>query len=41
MIGYALALILVMILRPQGLMGVKELWETSLWRKLVAKVRKR
>jgi branched-chain amino acid transport system permease protein len=41
MIGYALALILVMILRPQGLMGVKELWETSLWRKLIAKVRKR
>jgi branched-chain amino acid transport system permease protein len=40
MIVYALALIIVMILRPQGIMGVHELWETSLWRKLVAKVRK-
>jgi branched-chain amino acid transport system permease protein len=40
MIGYALALIVVMILRPQGIMGVKELWETSLWRKLVAKVKR-
>ena len=35
MIAYALALIVVMILRPQGIMGVKELWETSLWRKHV------
>jgi branched-chain amino acid transport system permease protein len=34
MIAYALALIIVMILRPQGIMGVKELWETSLWRRL-------
>jgi len=33
MIAYALALITVMILRPQGIMGVKELWETSWWRK--------
>ena len=41
MIAYALALILVMILRPQGIMGVKELWETSLWRRLVDKVRGR
>ena len=40
MIAYALALILVMILRPQGIMGVKELWETSPWRKLVGKLRK-
>jgi hypothetical protein len=39
MIVYALALIAVMILRPQGIMGVKELWETSLWRKLVARLR--
>lgn len=40
MIAYALALILVMILRPQGIMGVKELWETSLWRKhVVARLR--
>jgi len=40
MIVYALALILVMILRPQGIMGVQELWELSWWRKLTAKLRK-
>ncbi len=40
MIVYALALVIVMILRPQGIMGVKELWETSLWRKALAKVKK-
>jgi branched-chain amino acid transport system permease protein len=34
MIFYALALILMMILRPQGLMGLRELWELSWWRKL-------
>jgi branched-chain amino acid transport system permease protein len=32
---YALALILVMIVRPQGLFGIKELWDTALWRRLV------
>ena len=26
---YALALILMMILRPQGILGLKELWELS------------
>lgn len=31
MIIYALALILMMILRPQGLFGVQELWERSFW----------
>ncbi|HTL38476.1 MAG TPA: branched-chain amino acid ABC transporter permease, partial [Kofleriaceae bacterium] len=36
MIAYALALIVVMILRPQGIMGVNELWETSWWRRKVA-----
>lgn len=41
MIAYALALIIVMIARPQGIMGVKELWETSLWRRAVAKLRRR
>jgi branched-chain amino acid transport system permease protein len=41
MIVYALALIAVMILRPQGIMGVHELWETSLWRRLIKKVTKR
>lgn len=40
MIAYALALIVVMILRPQGIMGVKELWETSLWRRMRQKVRR-
>jgi len=39
MIVYALALVMVMILRPQGIMGVQELWETSLWRKLLGKFR--
>jgi branched-chain amino acid transport system permease protein len=38
MIAYALALIAVMILRPQGIMGVRELWETSWWRRALAKV---
>jgi branched-chain amino acid transport system permease protein len=33
MIIYALALILVMIMRPQGLFGIKELWETTLWKR--------
>lgn len=37
MIIYALALILVMILRPQGLFGIKEIWETQLWLKLRGK----
>jgi len=32
---YALALIVVMIVRPQGLFGIKELWDTSLWRRIV------
>ncbi len=36
MIAYALALITVMILRPQGIMGVKELWDTTWWRRRVA-----
>jgi branched-chain amino acid transport system permease protein len=41
MIAYALALIAVMILRPQGIMGVKELWETSWWRRGLRYVRGR
>ncbi len=40
MIAYALALIIVMIVRPQGIMGVKEQWETSLWRRAIAKLRR-
>ena len=40
MIAYALALIIVMLVRPQGIMGVKELWETGWWRRLAAKVRR-
>ena len=35
---YALALIVVMILRPQGLFGISELWETRWWRRLMAKL---
>ena len=31
MIAYALALIIVMLLRPQGLLGLQELWEVE-WR---------
>jgi branched-chain amino acid transport system permease protein len=34
MIVYALALIIVMIVRPQGLMGIKELWDLSSWQKV-------
>ena len=41
MIIFALALIFVMILRPPGIMGVKELWETSWWRKIAAMLRRR
>jgi branched-chain amino acid transport system permease protein len=32
---YALALIVVMIVRPQGLMGIKELWDTGWWRRVI------
>ncbi len=39
MIAYSLALIGVMLLRPQGIMGVKELWETSWWRRMVRAIR--
>jgi branched-chain amino acid transport system permease protein len=37
MVVYALALIIVMIVRPQGLMGIRELWELSPWKKTVGK----
>jgi branched-chain amino acid transport system permease protein len=44
MIAYALALIFVMILRPQGIMGVQELWEVpwvrlSWWRQGVTNLK--
>ncbi|MCX5745700.1 MAG: branched-chain amino acid ABC transporter permease [Proteobacteria bacterium] len=32
---YALALILVMILRPQGLFGIRELWDLRWWKRYV------
>jgi branched-chain amino acid transport system permease protein len=32
---YALALIVVMIVRPRGLFGIKELWDTAPWRRLI------
>lgn len=35
MILYALALILIMILRPQGIMGVREIWEIKWVRRLL------
>ncbi len=41
MIVFAAALIVVMLVRPQGIMGVKELWETSWWRRVAAKLRRR
>ncbi|MCC6679062.1 MAG: branched-chain amino acid ABC transporter permease [Phycisphaerales bacterium] len=34
MIFYALALIVIMIARPQGLLSVREIWERGLWRGL-------
>ncbi len=34
MIIFALTLILMMILRPQGLLGVREVWDRVLWAKL-------
>ncbi|HTR51671.1 MAG TPA: branched-chain amino acid ABC transporter permease [Kofleriaceae bacterium] len=34
---YALALIVVMIVRPQGLFGIRELWETAWWKKRFAR----
>lgn len=37
MIVYALALIFMMIARPQGLFGVREVWELPVWRKLRTK----
>ncbi len=39
MIVYAVALVLVMILRPQGLFGIKELWETPWWQRVVLRRR--
>jgi len=35
---YALALIIVMIVRPQGLFGIKELWDLTIWRRYVIPV---
>ncbi len=35
---YALALIIVMIVRPQGLFGIKELWDLAFWRRYVIPV---
>lgn len=39
MILFALALILMMILRPQGLFGVREIWDRSLWRGIAESLR--
>lgn len=37
---YALALILMMIFRPKGLLGVAELWDRSLWTSLVSRLKR-
>ena len=34
-----LELIVVMIVRPQGLFGLHELWDTSTWKRLVGRLR--
>jgi len=34
MVGYALLLIVLMLARPQGLFGTRELWDMPLFRKL-------
>jgi ABC-type branched-subunit amino acid transport system permease subunit len=36
MVIWALALILMMIFRPQGLLGVREVWDRALWRSVRA-----
>lgn len=41
MIAYALLLIIIMILRPQGLLGIREVWELGPVRRLVHRVRRR
>ncbi len=40
MIVYAVSLIAIMIARPQGLFGTKEIWETAWFRWLVGRVRR-
>jgi branched-chain amino acid transport system permease protein len=37
MVVFALALIIVMIVRPQGLMGIRELWELSPWKRTIGR----
>jgi branched-chain amino acid transport system permease protein len=37
MVVFALALIVVMIVRPQGLMGIRELWELGPWKKTIGR----
>lgn len=37
---YALALIVVMVVRPQGLFGIQELWDTRPWRRLFGRIGK-
>lgn len=36
MVLFALALITMMLMRPQGLLGIRELWDKSLWLELFA-----
>ncbi|MBX3159888.1 MAG: ATP-binding cassette domain-containing protein [Deltaproteobacteria bacterium] len=37
MIVFALALVVVMLVRPQGLLGIRELWELTPWKRTVGK----
>jgi branched-chain amino acid transport system permease protein len=38
MIIFAMALIIIMIFRPQGLLGVREIWDASLWRPVLRRL---
>lgn len=38
MILFALSLVLIMIFRPQGLLGVREVWDKVLWRESLSRV---
>jgi branched-chain amino acid transport system permease protein len=37
MVVFALALIVVMIVRPKGLMGIRELWELTPWKRTIGR----
>ena len=41
MVAYAVALIIMMLVRPKGLLGVHEVWERSAWDWLLGSARKK